>query len=123
MKILVGYDGSEFAKRALARAVTLAGSKGSVTIASVIASDSQASEMVSQQRLLSDAKSLTGKRNVETLELSGNAAEALMKAASKAEADFIVVGSRGRGAAASMLLGSVSATLAREAPCDVIIVR
>lgn len=123
MKMLVGYDGSEFAKRALARAVALAGSKGSVTIASVIASDSQASEMVSQQRLLSDAKSLAGKRNVETLELSGNAADALMKAASKVEADFLVVGSRGRGAAASMLLGSVSATLAREAPCDVIIVR
>ncbi|MDZ7769261.1 MAG: universal stress protein [Woeseiaceae bacterium] len=123
MKMLVGYDGSEFAKRALARAVTLAGTKGSVTIASVIASDSQASEMVSQQRLLSDAKSLAGKRKVETLELSGNAAEALMKAASKLEADFLVVGSRGRGAAASLLLGSVSATLAREAPCDVIIVR
>jgi nucleotide-binding universal stress UspA family protein len=123
MKMLVGYDGSEFAKRALDRAVTLAGSKGSVTVASVIASDAQASDMVAQQRLLSEAKGLAGKREVETLELSGNAADALMKAASKAGADFLVVGSRGRGAAASLLLGSVSATLAREAPCDVIIVR
>jgi nucleotide-binding universal stress UspA family protein len=30
---------------------------------------------------------------------------------------------RGRGAAASLLLGSVSSTLAREAPCDIVIVR
>ncbi len=123
MKMLVGYDGSEFAKRALARAVTLAGSKGKVTVASVIASDAQASDMVAQQRLLSEAKGLAGKREVEMLELSGNAAEALMKAADEAGADFLVVGSRGRGAAASLLLGSVSATLAREAPCDVVIVR
>lgn len=123
MKMLVGYDGSEFAKRALARAVTLAGSEGSVTVASVIASDSQASDMVAQQRLLSEAKGLAGERDVKTLELSGNAAQALMKAAGEAGADFLVVGSRGRGAAASLLLGSVSATLAREAPCDVVIVR
>ena len=122
MKMLVGYDGSEFAKRALARAVSLAGSGGSVTVASVTASNAQASDMVAHQRLLSEAKGLAT-RDVETLELSGDTAKALMKAAKDTGADFLVVGSRGRGAAASLFLGSVSSTLAREAPCDVVIVR
>ena len=42
--------------------------------------------------------------------------------AEDSKAEFIVAGSRRRGAIATALLGSVSRTLAHEAPCPVLIV-
>ena len=53
--------------------------------------------------------------------LEGSAAQVLVEAA--AEADLLVVGSRGRGGFAGLLLGSVSQQCAHHAPCPVVIVR
>jgi nucleotide-binding universal stress UspA family protein len=52
----------------------------------------------------------------------GDPAEALIAAAHDADAELLVVGSRGRGPIASMMLGSVSARLAAVAPCPVVVV-
>ncbi|MGH2356508.1 MAG: universal stress protein [Candidatus Limnocylindria bacterium] len=60
---------------------------------------------------------------VEVRAVPGRAAAALLSAAREMAADLIVVGSRGRGPAASALLGSVSAELADHAPCPVLVVR
>lgn len=49
--------------------------------------------------------------------------DALIAHADEWFADLIVTGSRGRGAAASALLGSVSAHLVDHAPCPVLVVR
>jgi nucleotide-binding universal stress UspA family protein len=59
--------------------------------------------------------------NAEGEVLSGNAAEAL---ASRAEQgiDLLVMGSRGYGPVRKVLLGSVSARLARDAPCSLLVV-
>jgi nucleotide-binding universal stress UspA family protein len=47
--------------------------------------------------------------------------EAIMDAARQASADLIVMGARGLGAVASMLLGSVSLGVTRHAPCPVLV--
>jgi len=125
MRLLVGYDGSEFARRALQRAASIAGKKGHVFVASVLPDNAQASDMVTRKRLLEEAAALLGEKGVPhtTVEASGKAATAITQAADEHSVDIIVVGSRGRGAAASMLLGSVSSTLVRESARDVLVVR
>jgi nucleotide-binding universal stress UspA family protein len=58
---------------------------------------------------------------VTTEVLAGAPAQALLKAA--ADASLMVVGSRGAGGFAAMVLGSVSRYLATRAPCPVVVAR
>jgi len=58
---------------------------------------------------------------IERVVVAGHPAEMLLAAASGAE--LLVVGSRGRGGFAGLLLGSVSQTCAHHARCPVVIVR
>ena len=58
--------------------------------------------------------------DVECRAIEGSAADVLLDAA--ADADLLVVGSRGRGTFAGALLGSVSNRVAHCAPCPVVIV-
>ena len=58
---------------------------------------------------------------VSTEVLAGAPAQALLKAA--ADASLVVVGSRGAGGFAAMVLGSVSRYLATRAPCPVVVAR
>jgi nucleotide-binding universal stress UspA family protein len=53
--------------------------------------------------------------------VEGSAARALLSAA--ADADLLVVGSRGHGEFAGMLLGSVAQHVVAHAPCPVLVVR
>jgi nucleotide-binding universal stress UspA family protein len=55
--------------------------------------------------------------------LTGNAADAIVAYADSVDADLIVVGSRGHGAIAGALLGSVSRSVLREATRPVLVVR
>jgi len=52
----------------------------------------------------------------------GDAAQSIMEIAAREAADAIVLGRRGRGRLAGLLLGSVSLKVASLAPCIVIIV-
>ncbi len=58
---------------------------------------------------------------VESLLAMGHPETVLVEASESA--DLVVVGARGRGSVASALLGSVSAAVARESMCPVVIVR
>jgi nucleotide-binding universal stress UspA family protein len=58
---------------------------------------------------------------VEPLAIEGAAASVLVEVAE--DADLLVVGSRGRGGLAGLLLGSISQQVAQHAPCPVVIHR
>jgi nucleotide-binding universal stress UspA family protein len=62
----------------------------------------------------------TGEAPVTILVAEGAAAAALLDAAK--DADLLVVGSRGHGGFAGLLLGSVSQQCATHAPCPVVVV-
>ena len=64
-----------------------------------------------------------GGQAVTTRVLVGRPAATLMERAREIHADLIVMGSRGRGAIASIVLGSVSAEVAMHAPCPVLVAR
>ena len=60
---------------------------------------------------------------VDTLVLTGSAADEIVRAADELGADLIVTGSRGAGVVGSVLLGSVSHRVLHYAHCPVLVVR
>jgi len=61
--------------------------------------------------------------SVEGLVLRGRAASVIIDAAVEFRADLVMVGSRGHGTIASLLLGSVSSEVVDHAPCPVLVAR
>lgn len=59
----------------------------------------------------------------EALVVEGDPREAIVRAAADWRADLLVVGARGLGALARLVLGSVSEHVVHHAPCPVLIVR
>jgi nucleotide-binding universal stress UspA family protein len=78
-------------------------------------------EAIATQRLEESLKQLNISGN--TLVTTGSAGTALIEVASERKADLIVVGTIGRTGLRRALLGSVAETVAKEAPCSVLIVR
>lgn len=131
--VIVGYDGSPDAKRALAWAVDLARDNdspvrvvtatGDVRIRQVTELD-QEWERSHVSGLTDDAKKAveaTGLDNIELDVVKAAPVPALIVDAD--HASLIVVGSQGHGRVASMFVGSVSQHVARHAPCPVVVVR
>lgn len=61
--------------------------------------------------------------HIEGFVLRGRAAGAIVDEARAMEADLIVLGSRGHGTIATMLLGSTAAEVVDQAPCPVLVAR
>jgi nucleotide-binding universal stress UspA family protein len=130
MKILVGYDGSEAARRALVHAAELVGRGGTVDVTNVITAHPvsprieslSARERSRQRKLLQEAKVVLGEWEVgmNPVKAVGDPATEIRTAAEESGAGIIVVG-RGSGVR-RLIHGSVITRLVRQAPCDVLIV-
>ena len=84
----------------------------------LLEAEHHAEEVLAQP--LSRASRPTQPSQIEALSVEGHPATVLVEQARDAE--LLVVGSRGRGAASGLLLGSVSQSLAHHAPCPLVIV-
>jgi nucleotide-binding universal stress UspA family protein len=133
-KILVAYDGSAEAKRALDRAAVLAKAEGaSVAVISVVPVSMSArgggidptSNIEDHREMLRDAKAQLAAAGIEPelIEAIGHPAETIVKAAEDEGYDMIVVGSRGLSGVRRALMGSVSSYVVTHAPCDVYVAR
>jgi nucleotide-binding universal stress UspA family protein len=133
--ILAGYDGSPGSERALGWAVREARSRGTVlTVCHAWAPDSPVpsgegeafdrARRAGEQNLaeaLRFARNLLSQEKAQPLLAGGPAAYVLCE--QSADADMVVVGSRGRGGLPGLLLGSVSQQVCAHASGRVVVVR
>jgi universal stress protein A len=137
MRIVVGVDASSYSVAVVERAVELARAFGAelevvhvfempfvydlgaaVDVEQMRAAEADA-VWSAVQPVLEDADDVS----ITTTDLTGGSARMLVNRADETEADLIVVGNRGRGDLASLVLGSTSHGVIHTAPCDVFIVR
>lgn len=142
-RILVAYDGSDFAKKALTYAVGLQKLTGSeLLILTVFRHHSQMEASMSMVRAVSpdriddtlgefaktqagEAKAIAlqeGADKVRAFVKNGQPARTIVKFAEQHEVGLIVLGSRGIGDLEGYLLGSVSHKVTSLAKCPVLVV-
>jgi nucleotide-binding universal stress UspA family protein len=128
-RVVVGIDGSTGARRALDWAAAQARLTHAVLeiVAASGRGGSSADPHASEQYIEGDveeaaawAKALAPGAVITTKEVDGPPAAQLIEESE--DADLLVVGSRGRGGFASLLLGSVSRKCVHEAHCPVVVV-
>jgi nucleotide-binding universal stress UspA family protein len=132
-RIVVGFDGSEAAIRALGRAADEIDRGGTLTLVTVeptahssgVLSEDLLGASMDAAGLLEDARLSLGVRDdiaVDAIMRKGDPAAIVLEIARDAKADLIVIGRRGRDFAARTLLGSVAERVVSQAPCDVLVV-
>jgi nucleotide-binding universal stress UspA family protein len=138
--IVVGVDGSEGSRKALAWAVAEAKLRNTQLrvvsaweLPTVYAApgfvppvdfDPEAYEKAASRIVdsaLEEQQSATQDIEIDRVVTNGHAAHVLVDAS--ADAELLVVGSRGRGGFAGMLLGSVSQHCVQHAHCPVVVIR
>jgi len=123
VRILVGYDASTQSRRALDEAITIAKKfSGFIKVISVYGrglkekaetSIIEVRETLNKEKVAYDVELVVGSNPAKTLETT----------AEKENFDLIVIGSRGLGNTASLLLGSVSRQVVSKAQCNVLVVK
>jgi nucleotide-binding universal stress UspA family protein len=115
--IVVGFDGSQGARRALEEAAHLTGYGSTLTVVRVDPGTGP-----TEPAVLEEARAWLLDRLVTAtyVRRTGDAADELVAAASELDADLLVVGRRSVDGEAAP--GSVSAEVVRRAACDVLVV-
>ena len=134
-QIVVGYDGSERALRAVEEAADLSTAIGSVLhiVTAVDKSDkiheigaSSDKMFLSNKEIaqdqLANVASKFGHLDVRTAAVAGSPAQVLVNEAERIDADLILVGNR-HVQGLSRVLGSVAEDVAHKAPCAVLIAK
>lgn len=143
-RILVPYDGSEYAKRALDRAVSMArccdGAKLFIATVSrpmppmekiarekayVFDADKKEPEKKDPgQVILDDSEKLIPEDIPHELIFRvGNPGSVLLDLSFEKNCDLVIMGNRGRGALKSLFMGSVSSGILKNAKCPVFIIK
>jgi len=137
-KIILAVDGSDHAFHAATVAGNLARSERATSLKVLTVYDSVPSYLGEPQQnslisahmregegVLANALQKIGEVPcaVDTEVLFGSPAEKIVDAAKDGKADLVIMGSRGWGRLAGMLLGSQSSQVVTHAPCPVLIVR
>jgi nucleotide-binding universal stress UspA family protein len=139
MKLVVGIDDGPASSRALRRACGLAASLNAelhvvfvshvpaTVLAAMSGLPSIGDDFAEAQRMTvwKEATPVIERctQPVTRVDLDGYPPDVLVEYAGEIGADLIVVGSRGRGDLASLVLGSTSHRVVNHAPCDVLVVR
>lgn len=137
-KILVAYDGSEGAKRALRAGLELARTTGArITAISVrehlpyfatsVDEVDEAREQIDAffRRITDEARRVAGEAGVEleTVVQSGHEVETTIAYAKREACDLLIVGFTGHSNVFGRIMGGTAQNLTRLAPCPVLIVK
>ncbi|NLO28577.1 MAG: universal stress protein [Actinobacteria bacterium] len=125
-RILLGYDGSDDAERAAALAISLAEKyQSTIIVCHAFGHMPLTSKPSEVRRLVNPLVERLTKLGLTTLVSIPDTvpAQGILDAADEHHADLIVMGSRGRGTFANLLLGSTSERVLRYAKAPVLIAR
>ena len=131
--IVLAYDGSDPARRALDRTAELASEATAVTVVSVVPQRVTSLgpepldpvEVEEHARQLADARERLAQHGVSAggVEGYGDPARVVLDEARAVGADLVAVGSHDKTLIERVVRGSVSTRLVHEADCDVLVVR
>ena len=132
--IVLGYDGTAGSERAAALAASLAQTYGaSMVVATAFRPFPRITEPTDKDALEIERARTVAESKAEELralgievrisDLEGPADQAILNSAEAWKADLIVLGSRGHGPLAGLLLGSISQSVAHHATVPVLIAR
>jgi len=130
MKIVVAYDGSENAKRALFFVLKLIKKEDEINLVTVIKEAPRSPE----QKIIQEREEALEKQKEVIKELEGykvhseilesaDVAEAVIEYCNKINCDMIVTGSRGLTGLKKTILGSVSSSLVSKSKVPVLVVK
>jgi len=126
--ILVAYDGSESAKKAIAKTISIIKNNANVVVVYVVPANNSIEVNKDLQKgyeLINKAVAKLKSKRISSIGLvrKGNVIDEILKIANEIQPEMIVVGQKGESRISYFAMGSVSNTIAKHAKCPVLIVK
>lgn len=139
MTIVAAVDASPAARRVVERAIEFARPSGDdihvihvfqppstiYAVEGIYITDDQEFERVEYETVWKEVDDVIEEASlpIQRIELRGYPSSSITEYARQADASLVVIGTRGRGGFASLVLGSTSQAVMQDAPCDVLITK